>query len=222
MRKSTVYLFVLGLTVALMAALFGASVIVSAQNTNSSMTMTNTNTTTKKKPRRHKPKPKTTETGTAMAPTAEATPAPKKTGRCDPMQQDQADLSGTYTGKIDYSDAGLSGDATLTITGTNFTITAGSATQSGRITAVKTCGYIGATMMFGDLTPVTPSPNPPPALPAVSVRVRKMGDRVTLMSVPGEKRSFTFGSAGPMKTTPRKHKTKPKGNAPTPPPPPQQ
>src|SRR5207248_565068 len=157
-----------------MAALVGASVIVSAQNTNSSMTMENTNTSMKKKPRRHKPKPKTAEAGTAAGPTAEATPAPRKTGRCDPMQQEQTDLSGTYTGKVDYSDAGLTGDATLTITGNNFTLTAGSATQSGRVTAVTTCGYTAATMMFGDLAPVTPSPNPPPALPAVSLRVRKM------------------------------------------------
>jgi len=137
------------------------------------------------------------------------------------MQQEQTDLSGTYTGKVDYSDAGLTGDGTLTITGTNFTLTAGSATQSGRVTAVTTCGYTAATMMFGDLTPPTPSPNPPPALPAVSLRVRKMGDRVTLMSVPGEKRSFSFSSAGSMKTMPRRHKPKPKTTVP-PAPPPQQ
>ena len=220
-RKSTIYLFVLGLAVVVMAALVGGSVIVSAQNTNSSMTMTNTNTGAKNKPRRHKPKPKTTESGTAAGPTTEATPAPRKTGRCDPMQQEQTDLSGTYTGKVDYSDAGLTGDATLTITGANFTLTAGSATQSGRVTAVTTCGYTAATMMFGDLTPPTPSPNPPPALPAVSLRVRKMGDRVTLMSVPGEKRTFSFSSPGSMKTMPRRHKPKPKTTAP-PPPPPQQ
>ncbi len=165
MRKSTIYLFVLGLAVVVMAALVGGSVIVSAQNTNSSMTMTNTNTGAKNKPRRHKPKPKTTESGTAAGPTTEATPAPRKTGRCDPMQQEQTDLSGTYTGKVDYSDAGLTGDATLTITGTNFTLTAGSTTQSGR--------------------------------------------------------TFSFSSAGSMKTMPRRHKPKPKTTAP-PPPPPQQ
>src|SRR2546421_12979225 len=202
-----------------MAALVGASVIVSAQNTNSSMTMENANKRMKRKPRRHKPKPKTAEAGTAAGPTAEATPAPRKTGRCDPMQQEQTDLSGTYTGKVDYSDAGLTGDATLTITSNNFTLTAGSASQSGRVTAVATCGYTAATMMFGGVTPVTPSPNPPPALPAVSLRVRKMGDRVTLMSVPGEKRSFSFSSAGSMKTMPRRHKPKPKTTVPPAPPP---
>jgi len=220
-RKSNTYRIVLGLAAVVMGSLVGASLLASAQNMNMSATMANSNAGTKTTTRRHKPKPKTTESDTAAGPTAEATPAPRKTGRCDPMQQEQTDLSGTYTGKVDYSDAGLTGDGTLTITGTNFTLTAGSATQSGRVTAVTTCGYTAATMMFGDLTPPTPSPNPPPALPAVSLRVRKMGDRVTLMSVPGEKRSFSFSSAGSMKTTPRRHKPKPKTTA-TPPTPPQQ
>ena len=222
MKKSNIYRMVLGLAVVVMASLIGAGLVASAQNMNMNMSTTgNSNTSMKKKPRRHKPKPKTTESGTAAGPTAEATPTPRKSGRCDPMQQEQTDLSGTYTGKVDYADAGLTGDATLTITGSNFTLTAGSATQSGRVVAVTTCGYTAATMMFGDLTPPTPSPNPPPALPAVSLRVRKMGDRVTLMSVPGEKRSFSFSSAGSMKTMPRRHKPKPKTTA-TPPPPPQQ
>ena len=218
MRKSNINRIVLGLAVVVMAALVGAGLAASAQNMNMNMSATtaNSNTSTKKKPRRHKPK--TTESETAAGPSAEATPAPRKTGRCDPMQQEQTDLSGTYTGKVDYSDAGLTGDATLTITGTNFTLAAGSATQSGRVTAVTTCGYTAATMMFGDLTPPTPSPNPPPALPAVSLRVRRMGDRVTLMSVPGEKRTFSFSSAGSMKTMPRRHKPKPKTTAPPPPP----
>jgi hypothetical protein len=208
-RKSTIYLFVLGLAVVTMAALASAGLVVSAQNTNSSTTMAPTNTAAKKKPRRHK--------------VAAAT-----TGPCDPTKQEQTDLSGTYTGKVNYPDAGLTGDATLTITGNNFTLTAGSATQSGRVTAVTTCGYTGVTMMFGDLTPATPSPNPPSALPAVSLRARKVGDRVTLMTVPGEKRSFSFGSVGAAKA-PRKHKAKAKAkpdtptmgsNPGTPPPPP--
>jgi len=133
---------------------------------------------------------------------------PKSTGmssgRCDPMKQEQMDLSGTYSGTVNYPDANLSGNATLTITGNNFTLTAGSTTQSGRVTAVTTCGYTGVTMMFGDLTPPTPSPNPPAALPAVSLRAKKMGDRVTLMTVPGEKRAFSFGTAGKAKTMNRK------------------
>jgi hypothetical protein len=168
--------------------------------------MAPTNTAAKKKtPRRHRAKAKPAADTTDAGTSAMAMPA-KKSGRCDPTQQEQTDLSGTYTGTVNYADAGLTGDATLTVTGNNFTLTAGSTTQAGRITAVTTCGYTGATMMFGDLTPPTPSPNPPAALPAVSIRVKKMGDRVTLMTVPGEKRSFSFGSVGAAKA-PRKHRT---------------
>ena len=190
MRKSTIYLFVLGFAVVIVTALASAGLVVSAQNTNSSTTMANTKSGTMK----HKPrKPKTKSTWT---------------GRCDPTKQEQADLSGDYTGTVNYPDASLTGDATLNIAGNDFTLTAGATTQKGRVTAVTTCGYTGATMMFGDLTPPTPSRNPPPALPAVSLRVRKMGNRVTLMTVPGEKRSFSFGTAGTGKPRPRKHKGK--------------
>jgi hypothetical protein len=106
---------------------------------------------------------------------------------------EQTDLSGTYTGTVDYPEGGLSGDATLTITGNNFTLTAGSSTQTGRVTAVTTRGYTAVTMMFGDLTPPAAGQAPPP-LPAVSLRARRTGNHVTLMSVPGEKRHFSFSS----------------------------
>jgi len=220
-RKSTIYLFVLGLAVVATTALVSAGLVVSAQNSNSSTTMAPmapTNTAAKKKPRRHKAPAKAAADAGDAGTTGMAMPA-KKSGRCDPTQQEQTDLSGTYTGTVNYADAGLTGDATLTVTGNNFSLTAGSTTQTGRITAVTTCGYTGATMMFGDLTPPTPSPNPPAALPAVSVRVKKMGDHVTIMTVPGERRSFSFGSAGAAKAT-RKHRaTRKATGAPAPPPP---
>ena len=201
----------------LLTALASAGLVVSAQNSNSSTTMAPTNTAAKKKPRRHRAKAKAAADAGDASTAAMPMPA-KKTGRCDPTQQEQTDLSGTYTGTVNYADAGLTGDATLTITGNNFTLTAGSTTQTGRVTAVTTCGYTAATMMFGDLTPPAPSPNPPAALPAVSLRVKKMGDHVSLMTVPGEKRSFSFGSVGAGRA-PRKHRT-PRKKAGTAPPPP--
>ncbi len=187
MRKSTIYLYVLGLVVMVAAALASTGFVVSAQNANSSTTsMTET-----------KPKPKKTKK-TSMAQTS---------GRCDPTKQEQTDLSGTYTGKADHGNGQPPQATTLTITGNNFTMTSGSETHSGRITAVTTCGYIGVTMMMGDLTPPTPSPNPPAALPAVSLRAKKVGDKLWLQSVPGEKMqvSFTPAGGGAMKK-PRKHK----------------
>ena len=207
MRKSTIYLFVLGIAVVAMTALASAGLVVSAQNTNSSTTMAPTNKAAKRKPRRHKAKPaadagEASTTGMAMT--------PKKSGRCDPTQQEQTDLSGTYTGKVKHGDEPVQ-DATLTITGNNFTMVSGSDTHSGRVTAVTTCGYTAATFMMGDLTPPAPSPNPPAALPAMSLRAKKVGDRLTLTSVPGEPQKISFTSGGgAMKRKPRKHRVKAK------------
>ena len=184
MRKSTIYLYVLGLAVVIVAALASTGLVVSAQNSNSSAT-------TEAKPKRtHKPK--------ATA---------KKSGRCDPMQQEQTDLSGTYTGKAKHGPDKAPEDATLTITGNNFTMTSGSETHNGRITAVTTCGYTAVTMMMGDLTPPAPGPNPPQALPAVSLRAKKVGDKLWLTSVPGEDMQVSFTPTGGGKAKPRKHKT---------------
>ena len=190
MRK-TIYLFTLGLVVVILATLAGAGLVVSAQNSNSSMTMTET---AKAKPR----KPKTKKTST---------------GRCDPMKHEQTDLSGTYTGKVRH-DKEPAQEATLTITGNNFTMTSGSETHSGRITAVTTCGYTGVTMMMGDLTPPAPGPNPPPALPAMSLRAKKVGNSLTLTSVPGEPKQVWFSTSGSGTPKKRKHTAKTKKSAP--------
>jgi len=112
---------------------------------------------------------------------------------------EQTDLSGTYTGTVNYPEGGLNGPATLTITGNSFTIApeGGGSSVSGRVTAVTTRGYTGVTMMFGDATAPPPTQNPPPPpLPAVSLQARRSGDRVTLTSVPGERRQFSFSSGG--------------------------
>jgi hypothetical protein len=116
---------------------------------------------------------------------------------------EQTDLTGTYTGTVNYPEGGLNGPATLTITQNNFTITpeGGGSAVSGRVTAVTTRKYTGVTMMFGDPTAPPPTQNPPPPpLPAVSLQAKRMGDRVTLMSVPGEKRQFSFSAAAPART----------------------
>jgi len=195
-RKSTTYPFVLAVVIPVFAALTSAGLIVSAQNSNSSTTMAPANTNSSK-PRRHrsKPKPKaaaeTTDTG-AMAETAPAA-MPRK-GRCDPNQQEQTDLSGTYTGTMKHGDDPAM-DATLTITGNNFSVTAGSDTHSGRIVAVTTCGYTAVSVM------------PEGANHAHSLRAKRMGSGLTLMSVPGETEKIMFTTGGGMRR-PRKHTTK--------------
>ena len=212
MRKSTIYLFVLALAVVAMSAIASMGLVASAQNSNSSMTNMNM-AKPKPKPKPRRRKPKTVKTGDA-ATTGQATTmaAPKKTGRCDPMQQVQTDLSGTYTGKVKHgSEAPM--DATLTVTGNNFTMTSGSDTHSGRITAVTTCGYTAVTVMMGDLTPPTPSPNPPAARPAMSLRAKKVGNSLTLTSVPGEPQQVMFTTGGGA-VRPRKHKPRTRKSTP--------
>jgi hypothetical protein len=180
-RKSTIYVFVLGFAVVVVTALASASLAVSAQNTNSSTTMTES-----------KPKP-THRRGKKKPP-----PVPW-VGRCDNTKQEQTDLSGTYTGKLRHGD-GPAVDATLTVNGNKFTGTVGSETPSGRITAVTTCGYTAVTMMM-DGAPA-----------AMSLRAKKVGDNLTLTSVPGEPQMVTFTTGGAMKTMPRvrKHRAKAK------------
>src|SRR4051812_46713182 len=95
------------------AAMVSSGIVVSAQNANSSMT-----TEAKPKPKKKK---------TTMA---------KMSGRCDPAKQEQTDLSGTYMGKADHGNGQPAQDTTLTITGNTFSMTSGSETHSGRLTAV--------------------------------------------------------------------------------------
>jgi hypothetical protein len=118
---------------------------------------------------------------------------PRK-GRCDPNEQEQTDLSGTYTGKMKMGDEPAM-DATLTITGNNFSMTSGSNTHSGRIVAVTTCGYTAVTVM------------PEGAGHAHSLRAKRMGSGLTLTSVPGEPEKMMFTTGGGM-PRPRKHTSK--------------
>ena len=195
MRKSTIYLFILGVAVMVMAAIASAGFVVSAQNSNSSMTNMNM-AKPKPKPRRH------TRTAKPAATTGEATMAtPKKTGKCDPTQQEQTDLSGTYTGKMKHGDEPVQ-DATLTITGNSFTGSMGGQTISGRIVAVTTCGYTAVTIMHEGETH------------AMSLRAKKVGGNLTLTSVPGEPQKIMFTTGGgAMKPKPRRHRAKAKTGA---------
>lgn len=186
------------------AALMIVGVAVSAQNSNSSTTMSNNNTAKPKPPRPRRPKPKPVSTPASDMATDMTMPAsaPQKTGRCDPNQQDQTDLSGTYTGKLKHADDPVQ-DATLTITGNSFTGTMGGQTVSGRIVAVTTCGYTAVTIMHEG------QPR------AMSLRAKKAGDSLTLTSVPGEPEHVMFTTGGGA-MRPRKHRMNRK---PAPPPP---
>ena len=121
--------------------------------------------------------------------------AKARTGRCNPDQDERIDLSGTYNGDVNYPNRGLSGDATLTITGNRFTLRSGSRTESGSITAVTTCTYNAVAMMFGEWR--TPKPGEPsaPLLPMLSLTATRKGDQLILKSSPSERREFSFAPA---------------------------
>jgi hypothetical protein len=86
-------------------------------------------------------------------------------------------------------------DATLTISGNTITVTSGADTHTGRITAVTTCGYTAVTIMHGDGGKSEPGKTSPPNR-VVSLRAKKVGDSLTLMSVPGEPEKVMFTSGG--------------------------
>jgi hypothetical protein len=104
---------------------------------------------------------------------------------------EQTDLSGTYAGTFDCSDVGLTGETTLTVTGNQFTLGDG---KSGRIVASTTRGYTAVALQMGES--VAASGTTPGTVPTiVSMRAKKSGDRLTLMSVPGSGRTCSFTPA---------------------------
>jgi hypothetical protein len=98
------------------------------------------------------------------------------------------DLTGTYAGRIRMSGGHeMNADGTVTITGNTFTMEAEGMTHNGRIYAVNTRRYIGAALIFEDLTdPVTQTPL------ACSVRVRTGGTRFSATPVPGSRNRCWF------------------------------
>jgi hypothetical protein len=121
--------------------------------------------------------------------------ATARSGRCDPDQDERTDLSGTYTGNINYPADGLTGEATLTISGNRFTLSAGPKTETGNITAVTTCTYTAVAMMFGQWRTPKPGERAEPPLPMLSLRAIRKGEQLMLKASPSERREFSFEPA---------------------------
>lgn len=134
-------------------------------------------------------------------------PAPQNpsTVRTDPQTVSaQTDLSGTYTGNFNCEALGLTGETTLTITGNEFTTADG---KTGRIVASTTGGYTAVALQMGGTGPAATTPATTPATPPmiVSMRARKVGNRLILTPAPGTamKCSFTPGRVARGRRTPR-------------------
>lgn len=118
----------------------------------------------------------------------EATPAPPDDTQ-DTGGGTQEDLSGTYTGRLTMTGGHdmSSNEATLTITGNTFTLSADGMTHSGRVYAVNTRRYVGAAFIFTDLT--DPATNTPLAC---STRVIRRGNSIRITPVPGARNRMSF------------------------------
>jgi len=177
-----------------------------SQNTNSSTTMmenTNKAKPSRARGRRHRRRAAAAAAETATTPTEESTET-----TAGPTEQ--TDLSGTYSGTFDCSDAGVSGETTLTVTGNQFTLADG---KSGRIVAATTRGYTGATMQFGEFTIPAPGQAAGASPVIVSMRAKKSGDRLTLTPIAGEKHVCSFTPAGASRGARMRHR---RGRAATP------
>jgi hypothetical protein len=194
LRVLVVFLFAAFAT----AALVFADIGVLAQNTNSSTTndsMQNANMTTRHRGRRGRRRGRRRHhAAAAAADTGMAADTGQTTGASGDVSGQQTDLSGTYTGHVTMSGGhDMDGDGTLTITTNQFTLEAGGMNHTGRVYAVTTRGYTGASFYFSDLTDSTTN------TPVVATaRARKSGDHLTLSPVPGARTMLTFGSSGRM------------------------
>ena len=149
-----------------------------------------TTTAPKKKGRRQR--------GSGKSPSAAATPTAAGLGSARAGATE--DLSGTYNGVVNYADGGLSGPATLAITGNQFTLTPeGGTPVTGTISAVKTGGYTGVAMQMGSVSAA--GAGAPAAAPTtVSVQLKKSSKgRISLTPVQGSAQKFSFTPGTPGK-----------------------
>ena len=193
-RSYLIRLFVLMVSI----AFIGADLAVSAQNTNSSTTMQedtsmqNSNTMNSNTNRGGRGRRRGRRRSNMGIPASQNSTT-LQNNEMERTIGKQDDFTGqSYTGTVNYAEGSLSGTATLEFMADNqFSLTPeGGQAMTGRYTAVTTRGYTGVTMMLA------PPSSPTAAATIVSVRLKKVGNGVQIMSVPGETRQFSFMSSG--------------------------
>lgn len=178
----------------------GFEFLVSAQDTTNQNAAAETSTKKTTARRRRGRRQRAAKVDMAAAATTPATVSEMPAAPA-PETSEQTDLSGTYTGTFECSDAGVTGPTTLTITGNQYTLADG---KTGRIVATTTHGYTGVAMQFGEV--VMPAPGQPagPVPTIVSMRAKKSGDRLMLTTVPGASHVCSFTPAGAIGTRHRR------------------
>lgn len=108
---------------------------------------------------------------------------------CNPTEHEEEDLTGTYSGRIEFPSSKLSGRANLTIEGTRFNLISGDLVLSGLIASETTCDYTAVAMRFETAS----SPEIFTELPkSISLRGTRLGSKLSLISAEGEtKLEFT-------------------------------
>jgi len=100
---------------------------------------------------------------------------------CNPAQHQEEDLTGTYSGKINFPSKNLNGSATLNIEGRKFTLVSENVVLSGDLASETTCDYTAVAMRF-DSTVASPED----VAKTISVQAQAAGSNLVLLSVEGE------------------------------------
>ena len=98
---------------------------------------------------------------------------------CDPEEQEQADLTGKYSGMLEFPGRDVSAATDLFIEGQKFRFVSGDQVLSGTITSTTTCNYTAVALRFE----ATSSSDVPKT---ISLQAKRVGSSLRLTSVPGE------------------------------------
>lgn len=208
LRFLVVLLFAAFVTAALVSADIGAL----AQNANSSTTgdasaeNSNSNASMMGAPRRGRRgrrgsrRRARASNAAAVAAAEAAATGDASASQSGDVSGEQTDLSGAYAGNMTMTGGHeMSGQVTLTITGNTFSIAGEGMSHNGRVYAVTTRGYTGASFYFPDI--MNSGTNTPVV---ATVRARKRGDAgLWLSPVPGTQTRITFSTGGGMGARPR-------------------
>lgn len=107
----------------------------------------------------------------------------RKINTCDTTEHEQEDLTGTYSGKIEFPSRKLRGPATLDIKGQRFILSINGVDLSGGVSAETTCDYTAVAMRFET---AASAENSAKAAESISLKAQRIGSNLILTSVEGQ------------------------------------